>query len=325
MEKRIWIIDDEWPDYEIEKQVLAALPEGVRFLYSTPATYRQDLPQYGLLADAVLSQIDITVDADFLAGLTHCQVISNYGAGYNNIDVEAAQARGIAVCYVPGYCSEDIADYVVSAILQLNRPVTGFLPAIRAGKWGVGAVDGFAPRRLSAQTLFLVGFGHIGRVTAEKAQGLGMQVLAYSPHLTPAKARAAGVGYATLDAGLGMADYVSRHLPLNAQTQGIVNAAFLAKMQPSACLINTSRGGIVDTAALVAAVQRHDLRGAVLDVLPQEPPAVTDPILQQPGILVTPHVSYYSPEALAELQRRAAENVLHVLQAQAGADLVTVA
>lgn len=325
MEKRVWIIDDEWPDYEREKQVLQALPEGVQFMYSTPTTYRQELPKYGLLADAVLSQIDITVDEAFLSGLTHCQVISNYGAGFNNIDVAAAQARGIAVCYVPGYCSEDIADYVVSAISQLNRPVTGFLPAIRAGKWGVGAVEGFHPRRLSAQTLFLVGFGHIGRVVAQKAQGLGMRVLAYSPHLTPARAKAAGVTYAALAEGLAQADYVSLHLPLNEHTQNCVNASFLAHMQPVACLINTSRGGVVDTAALVAAVQRHELRGAVLDVLPQEPPAADDPILQQPGILVTPHVSYYSPEALAELQRRAAENVLHVLQAQAGADLVTVA
>lgn len=323
MEHCVWIIDDECPEHAIERDVLAALPGGVRFVRSMLATYRHDLASYGPVADAVLTQGRVVADAAFLAGLARCQVLSNYAVGYNNIDVAAAKAKGITVCNVPGYCAEDMADYIVSAISHLNRPITGFLPAIRAGRWGFRAIDGWAPRRLREQTLFLVGFGHIGRRVAEKTGALGMRVLAYSPHLTPEKATAAGARCVTLDDGLAAADYVSLSLPLNAQTEHFADAAFLAKMKETACLINTSRGGILDTAALLAAVRAKRLRAAVLDVLPDEPPKPDDPVLSQPGIYVTPHISWYSRDAYAELQRRAAENVLHVLKGEAGADIVT--
>lgn len=321
----LWIIDDEWADYEREKAVFdrAFGADGYELAFSGPKTYREDLPEYGPRADAVLSQINIEIGPQEMEQLTRCKILSNYGTGYNNIDVREAAARGIAVGYIPGYCAEDIADYVMSAIYRHFKPTAGFEEEIRAGRWGAGVMK--EPlHRLSSKKLFLVGFGSIARAVARKALGAGLSVSAWSPHLTAEKAAAAGVSYQELDAGLASADVVSLHLRYDKETHHFIGAAELAKMKKDAILINTARGGVLDTGALIAAVKAGSLGGAVLDVLEQEPPDPGDPVLHCPGIEVTPHISYYSEEALGDLQRRAAENAVHVLKGEPGADLVKI-
>jgi D-3-phosphoglycerate dehydrogenase len=318
----LWIVDDEWENYELEKKVFAEAFPSYTLVHSTPQTFREDLLQYGPRADAVLSQIDIPVDAEALACLSRCRIVSNYGTGYNNIDVRAAAEHGIAVGYIPGYCREDIADYVISAIYARMKPVQGFEQAIAEGRWGVQAMEG-PVHRLSHRELFLVGFGSIGRAVAQKARLLGMKVSAWSPSLDGEKAGKYGVLFRPLEEGLAEADFVSVHLRYEKATYHFMGADRLSRMKPGACLINTARGPVVDTAALVAAVKAGKLGGALLDVLEQEPPEPSDEVLHCPGITVTPHISYYSAEALEDLQRRAAENVVHVLLGEPGADLVT--
>lgn len=318
-----WIIDDEWADYEREKTVFdrAFGADAYELAFSGPKTYREDLSRYGPLADAVLTQIDIEIGPREMEQLTHCRILSNYGTGYNNIDVQEARARGIAVGYIPGYCAEDIADYVLSVLYRRYKPTAGFEEEIRAGKWGAAAMP--EPlHRLSSKKLFLVGFGSIARAVAQKARGVGLSVSAWSPHLNAERAAAAGVCYQPLAEGLADADIVSLHLRYDKETHHFIGAAELARMKRDAILINTARGGVLDTNALIAAVREGKLGGAVLDVLEQEPPDPLDPVLHCPGIEVTPHISYDSEEALGDLQRRAAENAVHVLKGKPGADLV---
>ena len=321
----LWIIDDEWDDYEREKAIFAEAfgEDGYELAFSGPDTYLQDLTRYGDKADALLTQIDITLGAAEMRALKRCKIISNYGTGYNNIDLRAAKQCGIAVGYIPGYCAEDIAEYVLAVLFRRFKPVDGFARVIRAGLWGAPALRGEV-HRLQTKELFLVGFGSIARAVAKKARAVGLQVSAWSPHLTPQVAEQFGVLYRSLEEGLKTADVVSLHMRYDPATHHLIGKAELAMMKSDALLINTARGGVLDTAALIEAVKRGALGGAVLDVLEQEPPTPEDAVLSCEGIEVTPHISYCSAEALGDLQRRAARNAALVLQGKPGADLVAV-
>lgn len=321
----LWIIDDEWADYEREKMIFdeAFGEDGYEVAFSEPDTYQHDLTRYGEKADALLTQIDIEVGAEEMKALKRCKIISNYGTGYNNIDLQAAKQCGIAVGYIPGYCAEDIADYVLSVLFRRFKPVAGFERVIRAGMWGAPALQEKV-HRLRSKELFLVGFGSIARVVAEKARAVGLTVSAWSPHLSQKTAKRFGVLYRSFEEGLKVADVVSLHLRYESTTHHLIGKEELALMKPDALLINTARGGVLDTAALVEAVKRGALGGAVLDVLEQEPPVPDDAVLSCEGIEVTPHISYYSAEALGDLQRRAARNAALVLQGKPGADLVAI-
>lgn len=321
MKPRIWIIDSEWPNYDIENAVFAQAFADYTVRYSTPDSFREDLKDFGCRADAVLCQIDVPMDRAAIERFENCQILSNYGTGYNNIDTAAATEKGIAVGYVPGYCDEDIADYVLSALYAVKKPVFGFETAIGQGLWGA-QVFRETPHRLSSLTLFLVGFGRIGAAVAKKAAAVGVRVLAWSPTLTPERAAASGAKAVSLEEGLSTADFVSLHLRYSAETERFLDQTRLSKMKPGAWLLNTARGGVLDQAALCEAVKAGKLSGAILDVLKTEPPALDDPVLHTKRIFVTPHISYDSQEALDALQRRAAENAVRVLKQIPGADLV---
>ncbi len=308
----IWILDEEWPDYELERQIFARALPWCDVVHSRPADYDRDFPAYGRRAVALLTQIDVRMTEERIAQLPCCCIISNYGTGFDNIDTAAAMARQILVTGVSGYCAAEIAQYVLSAIQEWERPLHLYEQAVRNGLWGLAAVK--AVHTFSKKELFLVGFGCIGQAVAARARESGLRVSAWSPSLTPAKAEAGGATYKELSDGLASADFVSLHLRYETATHHFIRAEQLRQMKKTAVLINTARGGIVDTAALLQAVRRQEIAGAVLDVLPEEPPRPDDEVLHTPGILVTPHIAYYSPRALHELRRRAAEHIVQALQ-----------
>ncbi|WP_298461459.1 C-terminal binding protein [uncultured Mitsuokella sp.] len=308
----IWILDEEWPDYELERQIFARVLPWCDVVHSRPADYERDVPAYGRRAVALLTQIDVGMTEERIAQLPCCRIISNYGTGIDNIDTAAAMARQILVTGVSGYCADEIARYVLSAIREWGRPLHLYEQATRSGIWGLAAVQ--AVRASSPRELFLVGFGRIGQAVAARARTSGIIVSAWSPSLTPARAEACGARYKELSDGLASADVVSLHLRYEASTHHFIRAEQLRQMKETAILINTARGGIVDTAALLQAVRRQEIAGAVLDVLEQEPPRPDDPVLHTPGIIVTPHIAYYSPRAVHELRRRAAEHIVQALQ-----------
>jgi len=321
LQKLIWIIDDEWPDYEIEQKIFREKLDDYTIKYTKPHELERDLDDFGRYADAVLSQISVPMTKAVIDRLEKCQIISNYGTGYNNVDVSAATARGIKVGYIPGYCAEDIADYVLGAMIYTIFPMGSFGPAISAGRWGAQTVSG-PVHRLETRTLFIAGMGRIGKAVAKKAVSAGVRVLAWGRSLTEEEAEKCGAKPVSMEEGLRSADFVSAHVKLTDETKRLFSKEYFNLMKQNAWLINTSRGGVVDQKALIEAVQSGVIAGAVLDVLEKEPPDADDPVLKTPGIVITPHISYFSEEALSELQRRAAETAAGVLNGQGMSDLV---
>ena len=253
--------------------------------------------------------------APLIRSLRRCRIIARYGVGVDTIDLDAASAAGIMVTNVPDYCVQEVSDHALALILTLARGIGRAMLSTRQGAWDLGAVRPL--RRLEGQTLALLGFGRMGRAVAEKARPLGFRIIAYDPYLPADVIRKSGAEPVDLDTALGEADYLSVHVPLSDETRHLIDSAALERMKPTAYLVNTSRGGIVDTEALVEALQAGKLAGAALDVLEQEPPPADLELLQMPNVILTPHTAFYSEESLIELQTKAAEEVVSVISGKA--------
>ncbi len=320
MSELVWIIDEEWKDYEEDKAILAKeLPNAeVRF---SSYDYEKDLEEFGKDADFILAQIYVPIPEEVINKLTKCKGIAVYGGGYDRIDIKAARAKGISVTNVSGYCIEDIAEYVMAAIFKYGKMLDGYGETMAAGNWGAQAVD--EPiHRLSTRTLLIAGCGRIGSHVGKLAQKLGMTVLGYDPYVSKERLAERGIEKVELEEGFRKADYISVHIKLDEKTKGVIGKDLFDVMKPDAILVNTSRGAILDEAALIEAVKAGKLGGAVLDVVTNEPPSVDDPILHTPGIQVTPHISYISKESYSELKRRTVYNGLAMFRGQDTPDLV---
>jgi D-3-phosphoglycerate dehydrogenase len=266
-----------------------------------------------LVSDADAIMCDATpITADLLDVAPRVQIVAEYGIGYDNIDVGAASQRGIWVANVPGFCVEEVADHAMALVLAAGRRLFDLDRSVRAGAWDpVGVARGVD--RLSNQTLGLVGFGQIGRRVARRAAGFGLRVLAYSPRTTSETAREHGAERVDLDDLLARSDFVSLHLPANPNTRGLIDKRVLSLMKPTAWLINTARGSIVDEAALLEALRSKRIAGAALDVRLRESPSAGDLYWDLPNVILTPHASFYSAQSLLELRQRAARDVASVL------------
>lgn len=257
-------------------------------------------------ADAILNTY-LPLDAAAIARLTKCRIIARYGIGIDNLDLAAASGRGIVVTNVPDYSIEEVATHALALILASVRRVSLADATVREGGW---SIDRFRPiRRLSTLTVGLVGFGRIGRKIVRPLEAFGARIVAYDPYLTPGDDIPPLL---SLDELLATSDIVSLHLPLTPETRGMIDDTAVAKMKPGAVLINTSRGPLVELDAVTTALRDGRLGGAGLDVFDTEPldPARVEGV---PNLIVTPHMAYYSEEALAESQRKAATQVIKVL------------
>ena len=261
-------------------------------------------------ADALLVQF-AQVDRDLIRSLARCRVISRYGIGVDMIDVAAAGAAGIPVANVPDYCIDEVGAQTIGFLIDLNRRTIPLDRHVRAGRWGSEPAPVTAPRRLAGQTLGIIGLGAIGTQVARKAAALGLRVVAHDPYATPDPS--SGVELVDLAAVLAGSDYVTLHCPLTEGTRGMIDADALAAMRPTAYLLNLSRGGVVDQAALVRALADGRIAGAALDVLAEEPPDPDDPVLALDNVIVTPHSSSWSVESAQQLRRDTAENVVLAL------------
>jgi D-3-phosphoglycerate dehydrogenase len=212
---------------------------------------------------------------------------------------------------VPSYCEHEVAEHALALLFALARRVVAFDRSVRDGEWSLAR--GRPIHRIAGTTLGIVGFGRIGRMLARKAQGLGMTVVVHQPRLAEADASAAGVEAVALDELAHRADVVSLHVPLDEGTRHLVDRDLLRAMKPTAFLVNTARGGIVDRDALLEALREGWIAGAALDVVEPEPLPADDPLLALPNLIATPHAAYYSEESLVDLGRLAAENVAAVL------------
>ena len=305
---RVVLTDFTDPNQHIETDVFNRSGLDITLVRAEPGTDR-DLAILAPLADALLVQF-AQVRKDVIDSLQNCKVISRYGIGVDMIDLEAAAARGIPVANVPDFCIDEVSTQTIGFLIDLNRHTFELDAYVRTGGWGHRPVSVTAPRRLAGQVIGIVGLGAIGREVARKAGALGLKVLAHDPYVESAPADVALVDLETL---LLQSDYVTLHCPLVPQTRGLINAGAFARMKPTAYLLNLSRGPVVDQDALLAALTDGSIAGAAVDVLTTEPPAVDDPLLRLPNLLVTPHSSSWSAESSDQLRHDAAANIVEAL------------
>jgi phosphoglycerate dehydrogenase-like enzyme len=247
------------------------------------------------------------VDASVLERLPALRLVATRTAGFSHIDVEAAAARGIAVAVVPAAVTESVAEFTFGALIALERRLFEARESTRAGSWEYRSFRGF---ELAGKTLGIIGFGRIGRRLAELGTAFGMQVLAWSR----SDRDATGVELVELEDLLRRADVVSVNVALTDETRGLLHEERLALMKPSAILVNTARGGIVDDEALRRRLEAGQLGGAVLDVLGKEPPGEElRRLAGVPNVLVTPHIAFHTDEALDRQFEETTENVLAFL------------
>jgi glyoxylate reductase len=250
-------------------------------------------------ADALLTMLTDRVDADLLDAAPGLKVVSNLAVGCDNVDVAAAAERGIPVGYTPGVLAETTADLAFALILAIARRLPEAQGAVRDGDWLTWEPGWLLGRDVHGATLGIVGLGSIGSEVARRAAGFDMTVIHHSS--------SSGVGLEELLEG---ADFVSLHCPLTAETRGLIGAAELERMKPTAYLINTARGAIVDQRALADALHAGAIAGAALDVTDPEPLAPEDPLLAAPNLIVLPHVGSATHATRARMAALAVDNVL---------------
>jgi D-3-phosphoglycerate dehydrogenase len=304
------VTDTVFPSLEPTEQVLAAVDAEVT-LVSEPTA--EAILKAARTADGLVVTY-AKVTADIINGLERCRVISRTGIGVDNVDLEAATAKGIVVTRVPDYCIDEVSDHALGLLFALARKIPLANSAVHAGQWSVGLVNPL--HRLRGQTLGLVGFGQIPRALAPKAQALGLSVIAYDPYVSEEAMAADGVKQVDLEQLLAESDHISVHAPLTPETRHMFNREAFQKMKPGAVLINTARGPLVDEDALVDALEAGELAGAALDVLEHEPPAAGSRLLCRTDVILTPHTGFYSEESMIDLQTKAAEEVRRVLQGE---------
>jgi D-3-phosphoglycerate dehydrogenase len=315
---KVVIADPPAADHEVEATALRAsgLPlEPVWLDARDPAR----LLEHAADADAVvLSWLPMTRGT--IDQLRRCRVIARFGIGVDMIDLEAATARGILVCNTATYCLDEVSNHALGLLLMLNRGLLADVEAVRGGGWF--RADHAPPRRLAGQRLGLVGLGNIGRLVARKARNFGLDIVAYDPYLERSATEIEGTPLIGLDALLSSADIVSVHCPLNPATHHLLGARELDLLKPTAYLINTARGAIVDQAALVEVLAARRIAGAALDVFETEPLPPDDPLRDLDNVILTPHSASWSAESSLECRRVAVEHVVTVLRGGVPADVV---
>ena len=258
------------------------------------------------------------VSAEELEQLPALRVVATPSVGFDHIDVGAATERGVWVCNVPDYCVDEMADHALALLLALVRGVVELDRSVRAGAWDHRASGSL--RRIRDVRLGIVGFGRIGRALAQRALALGMDVSAHDPALPDDHIRAAGVRPAAFDDLLESSDALSVHAPLTPETRGLVGAGELARLPKGAVVVNAARAGLVDSAALLEALESGQLGGVALDVLEVEPPTTDMPAPAAPRLVVNPHAGWYSERAEAEALTRAVASVRDVLEGRTPRD-----
>lgn len=300
----VLITDYAWPDVEIERRTLAEVD--AELIVAEKAQQNAA----GLAALARQHQVEAImtnwakVPREVIAASGKCRIVSRLGIGLDNIDVAYCTEVRIPVTNVPDYCLIEVAEHALALLLSLSRKVSFYHQQTKQGTYQLQA--GPKLRRIEGQTLGIVGLGNIGRKLAAKALSLGLRIVATS---RSRKEPMPGVEFVSLDELLAHSDYVSLHTPFTPDTKQMIGAAQFAQMKPSAYLINTARGGLIDHAALAAALDSGKLAGAALDVQDPEPPDLSQPPYSDPRVIVTPHAAFVSEESLENLRRRVARQV----------------
>jgi len=304
---KVYVTDFLPPPPDIESEVLHPIAS----VHVLQAESEDSLGSEIDEAAALLVWHRIKISEKTIARLKRCKAIVRCGVGFDNVDLAAAGKRGIYVCNVPDYCVDEVSDHTIALLLTLHRKITVYDDSVKSQVWDFRVAKPI--RRLKGQTLGIVGLGRIGTATALKAKALGLTVIAYDPYIPPGKEKSLGVEAVDFDRLLEASDIVSLHVPLTEETYHMIGPTQLRKMKPTAIILNTSRGAVIDNRALYDALKEGVIAGAGLDVLEQEPPPADASLLRLPNVVATPHVAFYSEDSLREVRRKAAEEAARIL------------
>ncbi|MGZ5038795.1 MAG: C-terminal binding protein [Usitatibacter sp.] len=306
---KVVLTDYVWESLDVERKTLGDLADLVPMKTKKPDEFMGEAAE----CDALLNTYAGPITAEVMARMPKCRIIARYGIGVDTIDLEAATREGIIVTNNPTYCIEEVAEHTMALLLACARKVALYDRLVRGARWEVP--PGKPMFRISGRTLGLVGFGNIARQVALRAAAFGMRVVFADPLLkeSPPGIPAAKV---ELDALLRESDFVSLHPPLTHETRGMIGDEALSKMKPSAFLVNCSRGPVVDTDALVRALDAGKIAGCALDTTDPEPLPVPHALRGRDNVVITPHVAWYSEQALVGLQAGAPAEVRRVLRGE---------
>jgi len=303
---KVVLTDYVWESLDVEKKILGGLAELVPMQTKKPEEFLAQAAD----CDALLNTYAGPITGDAMAKMPKCRIIARYGIGVDTIDLEAATRAGIIVTNNPTYCIEEVAEHTMALLLDSARKVAFYDRLVRAGTWAVP--PGKPLYRLVGRTLGLVGFGNIARHVAVRAAAFGMQVLYADPFVKEGQFSEPGKKV-ELNELFRESDFVSVHPPLTPQTRGMINDDAFSKMKPGAILINCSRGPVVDTAALVRALDAKKIAGCALDTTDPEPLPNPHPLRGRENVIINPHVAWYSETAMVGLQAGAPGEVRRVL------------
>jgi D-3-phosphoglycerate dehydrogenase len=309
MKAKVVLTDYVWESLDVEMKTLGDLADLVPMKTKKPEEFLGEAAD----CDALLNTYAGPITAEVMARMPKCRIIARYGIGVDTIDLEAATQAGIIVTNNPSYCIEEVAEHTMALLLACARKVALYDRLVRGGRWEVP--PGKPMFRLQGRTLGLVGFGNIARQVAVRAASFGMRIVFADPFVKEGQPDIPAAKV-ELDDLLRESDFVSIHPPLTPQTRKMIGDEALSKMKPSAFLINCSRGPVVDTDALVRALDAKKIAGCALDTTDPEPLPDPHPLRGRDNVIITPHVAWYSEQALVGLQAGAPSEVRRVLTGQ---------
>ena len=301
---RVLITDRAWPDSDIER---AILQEAGAELIEATATDEATLAELARDVDAIGTNW-ARVTEPVIRSCTKCRIVARFGIGLDNIDVRVATELGIPVTNCPDYCVSEVSDHALGLLLACARRIGFFHWRTKQGDYNLDAAT--TMRRLSSQTVGLIGLGHTARELVPKLRAIGFKVIA---HTRSGNTHGTDCQMVSLKDLLTQSDFVSLHAPLTPETHHLINAERLGLMKPTAYLINTSRGGLIDASVLWNAIHTNKLAGAALDVFEPEPPDLNLPLYRDERVIVTPHAAFVSAESLEQLRRQATHQIVQAL------------
>lgn len=309
MSFNIAISQADFPDADTEREVFELADADITVTVGS-ASSESELVELASGADGLLVQY-AQVTEKVLEQLPDLSVVSRYGIGVNNIDVEAASKHDVAVTHVPSYCEEEVASHMIALLMTLTRKTAQYDRQVKSGTWDWKLGRPIEP--IKGKTLGFAAFGKIPRMVTELIDGFDLEYLTYDPYLTEEEIRDHPVKLVSFETLLAESDIISIHTPLVEETHHLFDSDAFYQMKDTAFLINTARGPVVDEDALNEALIENEIAGAGLDVMAEEPPQDSQ-LFEREEIAITPHAAWYSESSLSELRRKTAENVVRYLE-----------
>ena len=320
MTKKVLVTDHAWPTVEPERAVLARV--GAELVVA-PDGSEDTLASLAKDVDGILTCFAQVTDR-VLREAEKCVVVGRCGVGVDNIAVDTATELGMAVTYVPDYCMDEVSDHVLALLMAWNRRIVLLGNSVKTTGWGSVPLT-MRMMRLRGKKLGIIGLGRIGRAVCSKALAFGFEVLASDPYVSSEEAAQLGARIVDLETLLRESDFVTLHCPLTPETGDLISRSQLSMMKPTAFLINAARGPLIDEDALYDALTTGEIAGAGADVLVDPAPPPDHRLVKLENFIVTPHVAFFSQEAVLELEERAAGEVARVLQGRMPENLVNSA